>query len=271
MNPDSVVQNINPLVDPPPAEVKLVRAPLSLVVTQFRFAPIMKIEDQSYIASFQEQVRGEYPLLAREQLNLNVALGDGSQPVSNTRTIWRMTSIDGAWRLILSQEFVALETTDYLSRADFLDRWKRILGAFAANIHGVAGLRYGLRYVNRIEGSDLVARIPELVRKEALGVASLLPPAGVSLTESVFKVAEGTMLARWGFLPANTTHDMAITATPHPSWVLDYDLFVEGLQSGAPLGTDDVLRKAEEFCHRGYAFFRWMTTPAFLDAFGRVP
>lgn len=271
MNSDLGIQNYNPLVDPPPAEVKLVRAPLFLVVTQFRFAPIIKIEDPSYIASFQEQVRGEYPMLAREQLNLNLPLGDGAPSMNNIRTTWRMTSIDGAWRLILSQDFVALETIAYLSRADFLERWKRILGAFAENIHGVAGLRYGLRYVNRIEGSDLVGRIPELVRKEALGVASLLPPAGVSLTESVFKVAEGAMLARWGFLPANTTHDMAIAATPNPSWVLDYDLFVDGIQSGVPLGIDDVLRKANEFCHRGYAFFRWMTTPSFLDAFGRAP
>ncbi len=271
MNSDLVVQNINPLVDPPPPEVTLTRAPLSLVVTQFRFAPIIKIEEQSYIASFQEQVRGEYPLFAREQINLTLAIGDVPQPVNNIRTIWRMTSIDGTWRLILSQEFVALETTAYLSRADFLERWRRILGAFAANFHGVAGLRYGLRYVNRIEGRDLVARIPELVRKEALGVVSLLPPAGLSLTETVFKVAEGSMLARWGFLPANTTHDMAIAATSNPSWVLDYDLFVDGIQSGATLGIDDVLRKADEFCHRGYAFFRWMTTPAFLDAFGRAP
>jgi uncharacterized protein (TIGR04255 family) len=269
MNHDLIVRNGNPLVDPPPSDVKLERAPLSLVVTQFRFAPITKMEDQAYIASFQEQVRGEYPLLVPERMTLSMTLGAPSASTSvNTRTIWRMNSLDDRWRLILCQDFVALETTAYQSRADFLERWGRILSAFSSSFRDVTGLRFGLRYVNRISDPGLLSRIPELIRKEALGISALLPPAGVALSEAVYAVPEGSMLARWGFLPPGTTHDMGIQPAPMASWILDYDLFVDSNQSGRPIAPEEIAQKAHEFCLRGYSFFRWMTTEDFLIAHG---
>lgn len=272
MNSDLGIQNYNPLVDPSPAEVKLEDAPLFLVVTQLRFAPITKIEDQSYIAAFQEQVRGEYPLLFPERTTFSMTFGAPLPPNSvNTRTVWRMTSLDGLWRLILGQDFIALETSAYLTREDFLGRWGRILAAFSENFHGVMGLRYGLRYVNRISNPEALARLPELVRREALGVTALLPNPALSIAEVVYPIPEGSMVARWGSLPGNATHDPSIAAVPTPSWVLDYDLFVDNSQTGKTISVQDVAQKADEFCRRGYSFFRWMTTAAFLEAHGGRP
>ena len=269
MNSDPGVQNFNPLLDPPPADVKLRSAPLALVVTQLRFASIGKIEDRAYIASFQELVRKDYPLLGEDKISFTVNLGMPVAPTpSNTRTRWHMTSIDGAWRLILTQDFIALETSKYHTRQDFLGRWGRILKAFRDCFQDVTGLRFGLRYLNRVSDPGLLARLPELVRKEALGIASILPHPPASITETHYSVPEGMMLARWGFLHPGATHDASISPVALPSWVLDYDLYEDREQTGNVVDLESIGAKAEAFSLRGYAFFRWMVTDEFLSAHG---
>jgi len=212
MQVEQKVQDFNPLHDAPPSEVKLERAPLALVVTQLRFASIPKIEEQAHIASFQERMRKEYPLLSEDKVSF--ALNLPSQGVGHTRTLWRMNSFDNGWRLILCQDFIALETDRYQDREDFLGRWERIVAAFTASFDAVVGLRYGLRYLNRVTDPALLERLPELVRTEALGVTALLPRPTVALTEMQIPVAEGQMLARWGLLPAAATHDPSIVPSP---------------------------------------------------------
>lgn len=273
MNSDLGVQNFNPLSDPAPEPLQLSRAPLPIVLTQLRFLPVAKMESQEYIAGFQERVRKEYPRFSSEQVLLPVAvqIGSGvSQP--SLRTFWRMASFDNKWVLTLTQDFLTLETTAYTHRADFVGRWTAIIDAFKQSFSDISAIRYGLRYVNRIDDPALMGRIQELVQPQALGIVSQLPGADkaeVSMSETLFSVPEGKMRVKWGILPGNVTHEPSILPSPRRSWILDYDLFLEN--STVPLDLGAIPGMASRFSERGYAMFRWMVKDSFLDAFGGKP
>ena len=273
MNSDSEVRNFNPLLDPPPPPVQLSDAPLPIVLTQLRFGSVAKMEGQEYIAGFQERVRKEYPRFSSEQVLLpfSVQIGAGV-PQPSLRTFWRMMSFDTKWVLTLTQDFLTLETTAYTNRDDFVGRWTAIIDAFKLSFSDISAIRYGLRYVNRVEDPARMGRIHELVQPQALGIVSQLPGADraeVSMSESLFPVPEGKMRVKWGILPANVTHEPSIPPSTLRSWILDYDLFQEN--STEPLDLDAIPGMASGFAERGYAMFRWMVKDSFLEAFGGKP
>lgn len=273
MNPDPGVQNFNPLRDSAPEPVQLSAAPLETVLTQLRFLSVAKLESQDYIAGFQDRIRKEYPRFSSEQVALPFQLPVGAagvQPV--TRTLWRMASFDSRWVLTLTQDFLTLETTTYTHRDDFVGRWAAILEAFQQSFDGITAIRYGLRYVNRIDDPNLMSRIMELVKPAGLGIVSQLPGAegaDVAMNEALLSVPEGKMRARWGILPPNAMHDPSIQPSTRRSWILDYDLFQEA--SSAPLNLAEIQGLASKFAERGYALFRWMVEDEFLKAFGGNP
>ena len=57
------VTNLNPLTATPPTEVPLKNAPLVRAIAQVRFPPILSIEQQEFVGSFQEAIRQKYPIL----------------------------------------------------------------------------------------------------------------------------------------------------------------------------------------------------------------
>ena len=131
------------------------------------------------------------------------------------RTIWRFREGAGEWRVALSREFVALDTSAYASRADFVGR----LGDVLRSVDDVVGPReagrVGLRYIDRL-GREALEHIPEFVRLELLGVIAS-PLAGRvrhGLTESELELdREGRRLrARWGLLPGKVTIDPALVS-----------------------------------------------------------
>jgi uncharacterized protein (TIGR04255 family) len=228
------------------------------------------MENQAYIAGFQESVRKDYPRFSSESMGLSFAIQMGVGVTQPTlRTFWRMASFDSKWVLTLTQDFLTLETTAYIHRDDFVKRWAAIIDAFQRSFTDITVVRYGLRYVNRIDDPALMDRIKELVNPAALGIISQLPGAEraeVSMSEAVFSVPEGKMRVKWGILPANAMHDPSIQPSTKRSWILDYDIFQES--SPSPLELEAVKDVAPRFAERGYAMFRWMVEDAFLEAFG---
>lgn len=270
MKSDLGVQNFNPLLDPPPEPVQLSAAPLAIVLTQLRFLPVPKMEIEEFIAGFQDRVRKGYPRFSREQVVLPfIAQAAPGVPQSPVRTFWRMASFDSQWTLTLTQDFLTLETKAYIHRDDFVGRWSEIIEAFRLSFPDITAVRYGLRYVNRVDNPALMQRIQDLVQPPALGILSQLPDAEVSMSETLFSVPEGKMRVKWGILPPNVMHDPSIEASSSRSWILDYDLFQEA--SHEPLDLGAIREIASRFAERGYAMFRWMVRPSFLEAFGGKP
>jgi uncharacterized protein (TIGR04255 family) len=263
-----VVNIKNPLIDPPPPEVPLKNAPLVRVIAQVRFPPILSIEKQEFVGSFQEAIRDKYPILQPERTQSFIFDPQGN--VQNLAQVaWRFVDITGNWRVSLSPNFVALETTAYSSRSNFLERLEQLITAFNENFNPTIIERFGLRYVDRLIDRNLTD-ISLLVKPEIAGITSADFKNYIhqSINESLFVFSdEGKqILARWGLISANTTFDPdAIEPITKPSWILDLDM---SLSKNREFSILALMEEAKQFSERLYTFFRWAVQDEFLRRFG---
>jgi uncharacterized protein (TIGR04255 family) len=257
----------DPFTDPPPVEVPLVDAPLVRVIAQLRFPLVAAIEQRDFIAPFQEAIRSSYPVLRQEQTQQILFGANIAAPAQSVSTAWRFNSEDSHWRVSLTSDFLALETTKYTSRSDFLRRLEQVVSALATWIDPKLLDRLGMRYIDRISG-DALADIVRLVRPEVRGLMGS-PAAGAvshSITETVFARDDAQVLARWGRLPPNVTVDpAAIEPSDASSWILDLDMFSA---APTPFSVERVIADARGYMERLYTFFRWAVTDEFLHRFG---
>ncbi len=263
-----MVDIINPLIDSPPSEEPLTKAPLVRVIAQVRFPPILSIEKKEFVGSFQEAIRDKYPILQPEKTQ-GFILDPQGNVQSLTQVAWRFVDITGSWRVSLSPNFVALETTTYSSRSNFLERLENIVTALNENFDPKIIERFGLRYVDRLVGQDLTD-ISSLVKPEIAGIVSADFKDNIrqSINESLFIIPdEGQqILARWGLISANTTFDPdAIEPITEPSWILDLDM---SLSKNREFSITALMKEAKQFSERLYTFFRWAVKDEFLQRFG---
>jgi uncharacterized protein (TIGR04255 family) len=259
----------DPFVGPDPAEVPLARAPLARVLAQVRFPQVLKVEDLDFVAPFQESIRGRYPVLRSEQTQGIIFGLAGPAPLA-TQTAWRFSDLDGLWRVSLTQQFLALETTKYASRADFIARLSEVLSALDQHVGPKLVDRVGVRYIGRITG-PAIDDLATLVRPEVGGISCA--PVGRravhSLSETMFALENATFVARWGLLaPGKTTDATAIEPLPEKSWILDLDMFSNG---PAKFSVDQVAKDARRYAEISYKFFRWAVTDEFLKRHGGEP
>ncbi len=266
MSPDP-----DPLAGPPPKEVPLPNAPLVRVIAQVRFSSILSVQRSEFISAFQEAIRPRYPLLRREQAQ-GILLGPQGAAPPERQVAWRFAGADGAWRVSLTPEFVALETKAYSSRGDFLERMQAILEAASEHLQPALAQRVGLRYIDRMTGDEL-ADIPYLVRSEMLGIVntSLFSHAKHLFSDALLEVP-GTsekIRARWGHIPAHATVDPnAIEPIPEKSWILDIDMFSH---ESRPFEPGSLTQNLRRFAERIYTVFRWAVTEEFLRRYGGTP
>lgn len=261
-----------PLAGPPPAEVPLPRAPLARVIAQVRFPEILSIRNPDNVAAFQEELRASYPMLVQEQIaNLVISAPNQTAPRVEESKIWRFAdkAVDFSWRVSLGTGYVALETTAYESRTDFLKRLALMLNAVERNFKPAAAQRLGVRHVNRLRGEAL-QKITALIRPSALGILGDTDELGAAalhvLSEAQLLTVEGLLLARWGSMPPNATYDPeSLPPIQEPSWVMDFDMFKD---EAGPFDGEALLASATQFAERVYAVFRRMVTDEFLRFFG---
>ena len=263
-----------PLAGPPPPEVPLTDPPLVRVIAQVRFPLIASLEKREFMASFQEAIREFYPVLRPEE-GRSVVLG--SQGVVDTRsnTLWRFHEARGAWRVTLAPDFLALETTKYTSREDFMERLRLVLEALKEHLDPQVLDRLGVRYIDRVSGENLSA-LPQLVRPEVAGIlgSPLAARAHRAVSENVFILPgnAGQITARWGLLaPQSTIDPGALDPIDEASWILDADAF-QSFQTGSRrLDVDSAVEQARGFAERIYSIFRWAVTNEFLRRYGGDP
>jgi uncharacterized protein (TIGR04255 family) len=256
----------DPLTAPPPDEVPLANAPLVRVIAQVRFPLVVAVEQRGFIAPFQEAVRATYPVLRQDQTQGVILSPSGVAPVP-PQTAWRFSDVEGHWRVSITPDFLALETTSYTSRSDFLLRLREVVAALSEHVEPKLIDRLGVRYIDRIVG-DAVNDIAKLVRPEVRGITGTAAAAHAvhALSESMFALDNARILARWGSLPAGATVDpAAIEPADESSWILDLDMFST---SPMPFSVDRVVEDATRFAERIYTFFRWVVTSDFLRRYG---
>ncbi|MCI8480792.1 MAG: TIGR04255 family protein [Oscillibacter sp.] len=142
-------------------------APVHEVICQLRFPTILTINTAAP-ADLQEAVREEFPRYAqRQEARPPLPGGQAQSPVVN----YAFLSEDGAWKLSLTQDFIALSTLRYDGWESFAQRLDKPLASFIRLYRPAFFQRVGLRYIN-------------LISRERLGLvgtpwAELIAPAYV--------------------------------------------------------------------------------------------
>lgn len=256
----------DPFNSPLPSEVPLANAPLVRVIAQLRFPEILSVEQSDFVAPFQEAIRSAYPIL-RQERTPGIMLGPAGVMPAKPQMAWRFSDITGDWRVSLTPEFLALETTKYASRADFFRRLQVVAQALDESIGPAQLDRLGVRYIDRITG-DAVKDIATLVRPEVRGIMGTIAASQAlhAISESLFTLPDARVLARWGYLPPQMTVDLAaIEPASEESWILDLDMFSVAPK---PFVVDEVVADAQRYAERVYTIFRWAVTDEFLARYG---
>lgn len=262
--------DVDPLFGPAPERVQLSRAPLVAVLAQARFPEIFSISKKEYVADFQEKIRRSYPRSdSQTGIFLNVS---GGAPEAKPVTNWKFSNEEGTWVISLTTTFVTLQTTAYESRPDFIERLTEVLSAVAETMQPSLLLRLGVRYIDRVSG-DQFARLSDLV--ESPGVMGLETAASLrdnviqSMHDTVCRVAEGRLRARWGIIPAKGSHDPSLVEPiDGQSWVLDLDVYQQFNDRKQEFKADEIAKFAMGLSTRAYAVFRWAVTDKYLEAYG---
>lgn len=263
-----------PLTGSPPEEVALLDPPLIRVLAQVRFPLIASIESQDFIGAFQEAIRRDYPVL-RPERSQSVVLGPAGVQEARTSVLWRFNDPRSGWRVTLAPDFVALETSRYSSRDDFMERFESALGALVASVEPAEVDRLGVRYLDRLVGEDL-RDLHNLVRREVGGILAteLRDRTHQAFTECLFEIPDeaGMLRARWGMLPSGATIDpSAVEPIDERSWLLDIDAYRASEGDGPSFDIEAIVADARAFAARIYSVFRWVVTDEFLRRFGGQP
>ncbi|HUP68517.1 MAG TPA: TIGR04255 family protein [Acidimicrobiales bacterium] len=270
----TVLQPQVPFGDEPIDEIFLPDAPLITVVAQLRFPDIASIAREDFIGGFQEAIRADYPVLRQEREVSFVLTPRGIGAGADSGHVWRFRDKAKEWSVSLAPSFVALDTTAYVNRADFVARLGKVLEALAASIAPATYDRFGLRYVDRIildPPPSGLETLNALVRQDVRGIStSPLGDANVSLqhtlSASEFRLSDAVLFGRWGVVPPDVQLDPSHgDPVPTPSWLLDLDMYVAGPNDFA---VAHVLGLADDFAGRIYRFFRWAVNPELLKRCG---
>lgn len=268
----TVLQPQVPFGDEPLDEVALPDVPLIAVVAQLRFPAIASVAREEFIGPFQEAIRTNYPVL-RQEREVSMALTPrGLEAGADSDHVWRFLNKADTWRVSLAPSFVALDTTDYVDRAGFVERFRAVLVALAGSVAPATYDRFGLRYADRLvldddNGTDA---LNVLVRPEIRGMST--SPLGQdaelihTVSDAEFRLAGAVLHGRWGLLPPRAQLDpLHGDPVEQPSWLLDLDMYTN---SPGDFAVEGVVGLAEEFANRIYRFFRWAVEPELLRRCG---
>ena len=153
-------------------------APVYLVLTEVRFAPILELE--AYIAAIQEKLRRNgFPDFKRrvsQQLVMPMAIPENatvSPATFNAQTSYVFADVKGEQVLILSPTALSLQTTIYESFETFSALFIKVLGIIHEIIQIAYFDRIGVRYLDAVVPGDAESFDDYLV-PEVIGLKRLL-------------------------------------------------------------------------------------------------
>jgi uncharacterized protein (TIGR04255 family) len=262
----------NPFNDDPIEEVVLGDAPLVKVLVQLRFPAIVELQDRNALVGFQKALREVFPVY-RQGNEHALVVADGKVLKSDSSVVHRFSDVDGAWIASLTPEWVALETTSYTTRDEFVARWSKVVAALSAMEQAPAVYdRLGVRYIDQLTGEDATVNLRTIIRHEVLGALALedsMPEPDqliAAITQAHFRLDGPQLMARWGRLPANAAMVPGLAPIPQVSWILDMDVFLD--EVGRRFDADEIVKATEHAARHAYRFFRWAVTDTFIQQRG---
>jgi uncharacterized protein (TIGR04255 family) len=226
--------------------VRLAKAPLVLALFQARFPTVLKMEE-SYLPDIQDRLREDYPVFSEADLQ-ELVLTEGAVTVAGRRSKrWLFVSADEKSAVVLTPDFVVLETAEYSAFEGFVKALEGVLTIVkeASSIQYVE--RLGLRYVSRVAPARGEA-LSKYLHSGLTGIASsdlndeeagLRVMPTINSTKVSARTEQGSTLVvrvaekgpRDTSLPPGVeAHDLALTIDPvdRHTAVLDIDHYMAG-------------------------------------------
>ncbi len=205
------------------------------VLCQLRFPAILKIENQSPY-EFQELIRGEYPNYSVREERIPPKPGTNPNAPPTTVKNHQFISLDGGWKVNLTQNFISLSSRRYTRWEEFAKRLDRVLAHLIGTYHPACFTRIGLRYINAINKKQL--DLEDTPWRELLAPAYLGLMSEEDVPENAFTKQEQTtnlMLpggCRSNIKCGNGTlrkiHNQTRAVVEEPVFMLDIDVFMDG-------------------------------------------
>ena len=245
---------------PAKPEIRLSNPPLSEVVCQVRFSPILRIAKEEP-SEFQEQIRGRFPDLNIEQGFLFKVPGAGSNsaPTAETKPrLYRFRTADEQSSVSLAVDFYALSTNRYTHWGDFARDLSLVHEAMRRVYKPAYATRIGLRYVNRFTYANTQRttnrELFDLFRPEltALLRAEQWTAPVEMLNQVTLKDDEAQLFMRSAF--GDEAGD--------PFFLLDLDYATEG-----KLPLTDLIDRVNRYHNLIYRVFRWCLKDEVLELF----
>lgn len=137
--------------------------PLTKVICQLKFPPILKI-DTEIPDKFQEKIRDGFPeyrekgqialpIFKNAQIDIPADVLQAFKSTGNTN--YEFASEDKVWTINLTRTFISLSTTKYEKREEFREHLNVPQQAFIDIYKPTAFSRVGLRYIDIIKKSEL--------------------------------------------------------------------------------------------------------------------
>ncbi|MEV4626418.1 TIGR04255 family protein [Micromonospora sp. NPDC049523] len=263
----------SPYDDEPLEEVHLGTAPLIRALAQVRH-PALRVlangeEGNEAALKVAARLAKHYPIFEAGQESAILVTPEGvKEAKSESSWIWHLRSPDELWQVSFTRSFIALETSQYQGRTDFLARLTQVLTTYAEEIEPPSYSRVGVRYTNRVSKAEHIGKLAQLVRPELLGLAGTQTPNTARLAQSFGQAQYVTDLGgstlNWGLLPPNGIFDPTLKPSKDTSWILDIDIF-NGKKG--PFDATSLSHLVQELATRAYTHFRWAVTEEFLRAF----
>lgn len=250
--------------------------PLVLTVCQVQFSTVLEISQPSFIAPFQRALQKHYPLLAStDQVAYEVGIGPGEPEIRQGEKLrqWRFSDIEDNWAVVLSHDFVALETRKYAHFEDFLTRLRSVIKALTKHVRPAVGTRIGLRYINEIRPGHQDWQ--SVINRELLGPLAN-PNLSQNITHSIQEIRfslpnQQSLAIRHGSFPGGTTVHPKIgeSVSLEPFYLLDLDAFHDfQLPNILPMEVDIICRYVVQYHHLTYQLFRWSVTEQYISTLG---
>ncbi|UNK45665.1 TIGR04255 family protein [Arthrobacter sulfonylureivorans] len=265
-----MTSTVNPYGITPVDEIQLTNAPLLKVLCQVRwpqYTPISAAFDGigDKLAS---ALAADYPLRSSQQ-EMTVTLTPAGPTQNAGKTLLQFSSLDEDWTVTFGESHLTLETNAYVSRVDFMNRFRRVLAGLQEIVAMPHANRVGFRYINRIDNSQDYGDLESLVVSPVLGASAIEWPGAASMqhsiNEALYTCNQARLVTRWAKLPAGGTIDPTIEPSNSNNWTLDLDAFSEEKKDFNP---DFLIQTASDLASLAYSFFRAIIKDEFITRFG---
>ncbi len=233
------------------------RAPLVLTLAQVRYPALIRFGEQSSLAALQDALSKDYPdANPEQQISLTINVG-GMQQSQGGPTIWRFSTHDGTWSVVVGQDAVTIEAREYEEIGHFCDRVRRVLTAIEEHLRPTHQRRLGLRYVNefRHEDGETMEVWGGLLNQDLLGLSGRLGDSvDHSFHEIRARMEDGVLLIHHGLLRGSATNAPGASSGDEPYYLLDLDYFDDHL---ADWNVDRAVQQIRDRNDTMYRLFRW--------------